>query len=418
VILRAATFSSLHVRNLRLYFVGQMASGIGVAMQTVAQSFLVLRLTDSGTMLGLTTAAQFGPVFVFGPWAGVLVDRADKRRLIFMTQSVAGLLALALGVLVGTGQIRLSMVFVLVTALGVVTAIDVPARQAFMAEAVGEDQLQNAVALNNINLNVSRMLGGAVAGVVVATLGLPAGFDINAATYGFVLVMLARMRKSELRPTEPAGREPGQVREGLRYASRTPELAIPLVMVAVAGALAWEFPVSLPLLAHSTFGGGATMYAVMTVTLGLGSVLGGVVAASRQSTAVRGLALGAIGWGLAIVLAAVCPNATTSCIALVLVGYGSISFNSVAKTTLQLSSSPQMRGRVMALWALAWQGTTPLGGPIVGWAGQGLGGRWALLVGGIPTALMGFIALPVLGRLDAARESRRSAADSTVDVID
>jgi MFS family permease len=208
-------------------------------------------------------------------------------------------------------------------------------------------------------------------------------------------------------PGERESREKGQIRAGLSYVRSEPELLIPLLMVAVIGALAWEFPISLPLVARSTFHGGAGTYGVMTAVMGAGAVVGGLITASRKRVRRRGLATAAIGWGVAITAAALAPNLPLEYVALVFVGYGSISFNALAKTALQLSSASAMRGRVMALWAVAWMGSTPIGGPIVGLAGQELGARWALIIGGIPTLAVGLATLPVLAQVDRRRAERR-----------
>jgi MFS family permease len=198
------------------------------------------------------------------------------------------------------------------------------------------------------------------------------------------------------------------VRQGLRYVLSTPELLIPLLMIAVIGTLAWEFQVSLPLMANKVFGGGAAVYGVMASVMGVGAVVGGLISAARPRPRTRALCLAAIGWGIAILAAAAAPSLPVELAALVFVGYGSITFNSLAKTTLQLAAKPTMRGRVMALWALAWLGSTPVGGPIVGWVGQDVGARWALVIGGLPTLLCGILALPALARID-----RRSAPGET-----
>jgi MFS family permease len=398
------TFVSLRSRNYRLYFFGQLISVSGTWMQTIAQSFLVLQLTNSGTVLGLTTAARFGPMFLFGPWGGLLADRLNKRRVMFITQTLAGLLALTFGILVGTGTIRIWMVFVLAAGLGFVNVFDNPTRQSFIPEIVGRDRLRNAVTLNSVTINLARVLGAAIGGGVAAGLGLAACFDLNAVSYLAVLASLALMSVDQLLPSDRVRRERGQVRAGLRYVRQTPDLMLPLIMIAVIGTLAWEFPVSLPLLARMTFHGGAGTYAVMSACMGIGAIVGGLVAASRSQVGLRGLAIAATGWGIAITVAALAPSLVLTYVLLVFVGYGSITFNSMAKTSLQLAARGQMRGRVMALWAVAWQGSTPIGGPIIGWIGEHLGPRWALLTGGLPTVAIGLIMLVLVRRRDRARE--------------
>jgi MFS family permease len=273
--------SSLRQRNYRLFFFGQLVSVAGTWMQTVAQSFVVLDLTHSGTQLGLTTAVRFLPMFLFGPLGGVFADRMDKRRVLYLTQTLAGLLAAAFAVLVGTGSIRLWTVYLLALALGFVNVFDNPARQAFISEMVTAKDLPNAVTLNSVAMNMARVFGAALGGVIAAALGLALCFGINALSFGAVLISLAAMRGSELFPAGRLPRRKRQVREGLRYVRSTPELLIPLVMIAVIGTLAWEFQVSLPLMANKVFGGGAAAYGVMASVMGVGAVVGGLISAAR-----------------------------------------------------------------------------------------------------------------------------------------
>jgi MFS family permease len=400
--------SSLHQRNYRLFFFGQLVSVAGTWMQTVAQSFLVLELTHSATQLGLVTAARFLPMFAFGPLGGVFADRMDKQRVLYVTQSLAGLLAGAFAILVATHSIRLWIVYLLALALGFVNVFDNPARQSFIAEMVPAKDLANAVMLNSVAMNMARVFGAALAGVIAAALGLALCFACNAVSFGAVLISLAAMRRSELFPAKRVARERGQVRQGLRYVRATPELLIPLVMIAVIGTLAWEFQVTLPLMASKVFHGGTAAYGVMASVMGAGAAVGGLISAGRATPRARTMCLAAIGWGLAILAAAAAPSLALELVALVFVGYGSISFNSLAKTTLQLAAAPSMRGRVMALWALAWLGSTPVGGPIVGWTAQVAGARWSLVIGGLACLLCGITALPVLRGVDRKAARQRS----------
>jgi MFS family permease len=402
--------SSLRHRNYRLFFFGQLVSVAGTWMQTVAQSFLVLDLTHSGTQLGLTTAARFLPVFLFGPAGGLFADRRDKRRVLLVTQTCAGLLAGAFAILTGTHAMRLWIIYLLAVALGFVNVFDNPARQSFISEMVPAPDLPNAVTLNSVAMNMARVFGAALGGVLAAALGLALCFACNALSFAAVLASLVAMRRSELYPARRVAREPGQIRQGLRYVRDTPELLIPLIMIAVIGTLAWEFQVSLPLMASKVFGGGAAAYGVMASVMGAGAVVGGLVSAARSRPRTSALCVAAIGWGIAILLAAVAPTMPLELAALVFVGYGSITFNSMAKTTLQLAAKPTMRGRVMALWALAWLGSTQVGGSIVGWIGQDAGARWSLVVGGLPTLLCGLLALPALTRIDRHRARGRAAS--------
>ena len=397
--------SSLRQRNYRLFFFGQLVSVAGTWMQTVAQSFLVLDLTHSGTQLGLTSAARFLPMFLFGPIGGVFADRMDRKRVLYLTQSLSGLLAAVFAVTVATHSIRLWIVYLLAIALGFVNVFDNPARQSFISEMVSAQDLPNAVTLNSVAMNMARVFGAALGGVIAAAIGLALCFACNALSFAAVLVSLAAMRTSELFPAKRVAKDKHQVRQGLRHVRSTPELFIPLIMIAVIGTLAWEFQVSLPLMASKVFHGGAASYGVMASVMGGGAVVGGLISAARSRPRARALCLAAVGWGIAILAAAAAPSMALELAALVFVGYGSITFNSLAKTTLQLAAKPEMRGRVMALWALAWLGSTPVGGPIVGWAGQAIGARWALVIGGVAALACGVLALPSLTRID-----RRAAA--------
>jgi MFS family permease len=402
--------SSLSQRNYRLYFFGQLVSVMGTWMQTVAQSFLVLDLTHSGTQLGLATAARFLPILLFGPAGGLFADRRNKRRILFVTQTLSGVLAAIFALLTATHVIEIWSVDLLALSLGFVNVFDNPARQSFISEMVPPEDLANAVTLNSVSINLARVFGAALGGVLVALLGLAMCFACNAVSFAAVLVSLAAMSVAGLYPARPVKQRKGQIRAGLAYVRETPELLVPLLMIALVGTLAWEFQITLPLMASGVFGGGAGTYGVMTSVMGAGAVVGGLVSAARGRPRARSLCLAAIGWGAAITVAALAPSLPAELVVLLFVGYGSITFNSYAKTTLQLASRPEMRGRVMALWALAWQGSTPIGGPLVGWIAQEAGARWSLIVGGVPTLLCGVLALPLLIRIDRRELASQEAA--------
>ena len=399
---RAVVSSPSTVRNYRLYFFGQLVSVAGTWMQTVAQSFLVLRLTGSGTALGLATAARFLPMFVFGPLGGLVADRMNKRRVLYVTQTLSGLLAGCLrradrhrrhrdvdGLPAGPRPRASST-----------SSIIRPDRASSPRWSAPED-LSNAVTLNSVSLNMARVFGAALGGVFVAALGLAACFAINAVSFVAVLISLAMMRSADLYPSRRVAKEKGQVRAGFRYVRRTPELMVPLVMIAVIGTLAWEFQVTLPADGPRHLPPGRRHLRPH----GLGDGRGGRDRGSDRGLPAKPTGPGPVGgrdrvgrrhprrrrWPRRLPL---------ELAALVFVGYGSITFNSMAKTTLQLAAIPVMRGRVMALWALAWLGSTPIGGPIVGWVGQTFGARWSLLIGGLPTVLIGLMAWPALKRID------------------
>jgi MFS family permease len=376
------TFAALAIPNYRRYFAGQAVSLIGTWMQTIAQGWLLLTLTGSGTALGALIAVQMTPVLLLGPYGGVVADRVDKRRLMMLVQGAMGTLALILGTLAATGAVQVWHVFVLAGALGVLTVFDNPTRQSFVLEMVGPDDLRNAVTLNSVLVNAARAVGPALAGILIATVGVEVCFFVNAVSYVAVIVSLATLDTTLLHPTEPAPRAPGQLREGLRYVRSTPALAIPLGMMAVIGTLAYEFQVVLPIVARGTFHGGPETYGFMTAAMGAGAVVGGLIVAGAGRTGVRAIVLAAAAFGVTILLAAAAPNLTFELAALTLVGACSVTFIAIGNTTLQLATRPDMRGRVMSLWAVAFLGTTPLGGPIAGFVAQTLGGRAGLVLAG------------------------------------
>ena len=380
---RTATFAALANPNFRRFFYGQAVSMIGTWMQSVAQSWLVLELTGSGTALGLVIALQTLPVLFLAPYAGLIADRVDKRSILVGTQSAMGVLALVLGLLTVTHSVSLWMVYVLAVGLGLANAIDNPTRQAFVLEMVGQNHLRNAVTLNSVLVNAARAIGPAIAGTLIATIGVGVCFLVNAGTFVAVLVALLTMNVSALRPSPPAPRARGQLREGFTYVRHTPSLLVPLGMMAVIGMLAYEFQVVLPVVARSTFHGGAQAYGFLTAAMGVGAVIGGLVVASRSFTGTRALVGSAAIFGGVILLAAAAPNLVVACVAMALVGAGSVGFLAIGNATLQLSASPMMRGRVMALWAVAFLGSTPIGGPIAGYVSQHFGGRAGLILGGI-----------------------------------
>jgi MFS family permease len=378
----ARTFSALAVRNYRLWVIGQGISLSGTWMQTVAQGLLVLQLTGSGTALGLVTAVQALPVLLLGPWGGVIADRFPKRTILYTTQAVAGILALTLGGLVATGAIRIWMVYVLALGLGLVKAVDTPTRQTFVLEMVGRETLVNAVSLNSTQVNLARVIGPTIAGALIATVGIAACFIVNGVSYFAVLAVLVAMRARDLHPAPLASRIKGQLGAGLGYVRSSPVLLTILLMMAVIGTFTYEFTVSLPLLAQRAFDDGVNAYAAMTAAMGLGAVVGGLYTASRAPASPRRLSWAALFFGLAVLLTAIAPTLPLALLALLIVGFCSIRFTALANTTLQLESAPEMRGRVMALWTMAFLGSTPIGGPLIGWIGDIFGPRWALALGG------------------------------------
>jgi MFS family permease len=395
------TFSSLTIRNYRLWVVGQGISLSGTWMQTVAQGLLVLHLTGSGTALGLVTALQTIPVLLFGPWGGVVADRFPKRRILYVTQAVSSVLALLLGTLVATGAIRIEMVYLVALCLGAVSAVDNPTRQAFVVEMVGKDEIVNAVSLNSTEINLARVVGPAIAGVLIASVGLAACFLINGLSFLAVLAVLMAMRVEELRPTPIGPRVPGQLRQGLQYVRASPVIRTILVMMAIIGTFTYEFSVSLPLFAEVTFRQGPATYAAMTAAMGLGAVVGGLYTASQGIGSLQRLTIAALLFGATVLLTAVAPTLPLALLALVAVGFCSIGFTSLGNATLQLTSSAEMRGRVMALWTVAFLGSTPIGGPVIGAIGEHVGPRWALALGGVAAVVAAGLGTKVFRRQPA-----------------
>ncbi len=397
-------FSALTIRNFRLYFIGQTLSVSGTWMQRIAQSWLVLELTGSGTAVGLVTAVQFLPMLLLAPLGGVVADRFDKRQLLFITQIAAAVLATALGLLVVSDLVELWMVYVLAGSLGLVASVDNPTRQTFVLEMVDRDHLTSAVSLNSVLVNLARVLGPAAAGVLIVTVGLGPCFLVNASTYFAVIVALLIMRTSELHTIEPQGRRAGQLREGLRYVRSTPAVLTPLVMMAVIGMFAYEFQVILPLLAKFTFGGDAGTYATMTACMGGGAVVGGLVTASRRTRPAVALSRTAALFGVTQLLTSFAPTLAITFVAMAVLGATSIGFLALGNATLQLASEPNMRGRVMGLWAMAFLGSTPIGGPIIGWIGEHIGPRYGLGLGGLATILAAALAYPRLAAMVSTQD--------------
>jgi MFS family permease len=381
------TFSSLRVRNYRLYFTAQLISVSGTWMQTVAQAWLVLHLSGSGVDLGIVVGLQFLPMLLFGPVGGLVADRVNKRHLLYFTQAAGGLLALVLGCLVVSDVVQLWQVYVLATLLGVVNVFDNPARQTFVMEMVGRDDLPNAVSLNTVVMNASRVVGPAIGGVVIVVFGLGVCFFINAVSYVAVLIGLSLMRTRELHPTEQVARAKGQIRDGFRYVWRTPSLRNTLLAIALIGIFAYNFTVTLALLAKVTFHGGAGTYSLLTSCMGIGAVLGGLVAAHRARPTPRLLQVLALVFGALLAAVALAPTLITAAVLIVFMGAASIGFIATANATLQLSADPAMRGRVMALYAMAFLGTTPIGAPLVGAIAQWTSPRIALLTGAVATVI-------------------------------
>jgi MFS family permease len=393
------TFAALSVPNYRRYYGGQAISLIGTWMQMTAQSWLVLTLTHSSTALGVIVALQTLPVLVLGPYGGVIADRVNKRQMMIALQSAMGVQALILGLLTVTGAVQVWEIGLLAALLGLNNAFENPARQSFMMELVGPQHLRNAVSLNSVLVNAARTIGPALAGILIATVGTGVCFLVNAGSFVAVVASLTTMDRKQLSPTTPAPRARGQLREGLSYIRSTPHLAIPLVMMALAGCLTYEFQVSLPVMASRGLHVGATGFGFMTSAMGIGAVAGGLLVAARGKTGLGPLTLAASGFGVALGLATLAPDLPLELAALAFAGGMSISFMSTGNSTLQLTAAPEMRGRVMSLWFVAFQGSTPIGGPILGGVMDVAGARAGLGIGAVTCFLVATLGLLALRRL-------------------
>jgi MFS family permease len=393
------TLSSLKIRNFRLYIIGQFISSTGTWMQSIGQAWLVLKLTNSGTALGFVIALQCLPILIIGPWGGVITDRFLKRNLLFITQSLAGILALILGILVLTNSVQIWMIYLLALGLGLVNAIDNPARQTFIPEMVDKENLMNAVSLNSIQTNLSRVIGPAIAAVLIASFGLALLFFCNALSYIAVIITLFMMNIEKLNIEPAINKIKGQMIEGVRYIKSSPIILYTLLMMAIIGTFTYEFSVSLPLFAKFTWDGTATTYALLSAALGLGSVLGGINTANRKKINFKILTQNAFLFGLSVFIFALAPTFVLALLFLVFVGFFSINFLSLANVILQTESIPQMRGRVMSFWAVAFLGSTPIGGPIIGWVGEYAGPRFGLILGGIAALAASGIGLVVLKKI-------------------
>ena len=377
-------FRSLRVRNYRLYAAGQLVSLTGTWMQRVAQDWLVLELTNSGTALGIVTALQFLPSLLFGLWGGVLADRYDKRKLLLATQTGLALVALILGVLDVTGIVQYWQVLLLALLLGLVSAVDSPVRQSFAVEMVGPDDLTNAVGLNSTIFNSARILGPAVAGVMIAAVGTGWAFVANAISSIAVLTGLALMRPSELRPSPAIDRVRGQLRAGLRYVWHRQDLLLTMILVFVVGTFGLNFQITTALLAKQVFHRTATGYGLLSTALAVGACVGAVLATRRRTRpSLLFLLLAALSFGLLEIIAGSMPGFGGTALLLVLVGLAMLSFTTAANSSVQLGVEATMRGRVMALYLMCFLGGTPLGAPIVGWVANTVGPRWGMIGGGV-----------------------------------
>ncbi|GAA0640554.1 MFS transporter [Streptomyces thermocarboxydovorans] len=379
---KTSMFSSLRIRNYRLFFLGQVVSNIGTWMQRIAQDWLVLSLTGSSAAVGITTALQFLPMLLFGLYGGVLVDRLRKRPTLLVTQSAMALTAIALAVLTLTGQVQVWHVYVAACAVGLATVVDNPARQSFVSELVGPRRLQNAVSLNSANFQSARLVGPAVAGLLITGVGTGWAFLLNGLSFVAPLTGLLLMRSRELHAVERAPRGKGQLREGLRYVAGRPELIWPIVLIGFIGTFAFNFPVYLSAFADDVFHGDAGVYSMFNTLMAVGSLAGALLAARRGTARLRLLILAALAFGTLEILAAAAPELWMFALLMIPIGLFAMTVNVTTNTSIQTSTDPAVRGRVMALYMMVFLGGSPVGAPVVGWLTDTYGARIGFAAGG------------------------------------
>jgi MFS family permease len=375
-------FSSLRVRNFRLFAVGQVVSNTGTWMQRVAQDWLILQLTHgSGTAVGIATGLQFLPLLMFSLWGGMIADRYPKRRVLMVTQASMGALALILGVLAVTGVVQPWHVYLLAFGLGMATMVDNPTRQSFAIEMVGRSDLQNAIALNSAVFNLARIAGPAVAGIMISLIGTSAAFFLNAASYLTVIASLRLMRQSELRPAERVARAKGQLREGLAYVRSRPDLLMTMVLVFFVATFGMNFQVTTALMSQLVFGTGAGRFGLASAVFAFGALSGALVAARRSRTGMRVLIWTALAFGILEAATALMPSYWSFLVLLVPTGMALISFTTLANSSVQLGVPAEIRGRVMGIYMLVFLGGAPLGSPLTGWVAEQVGTRMSMIAG-------------------------------------
>ncbi|MFD8327593.1 MFS transporter [Streptomyces lydicus] len=400
---RKGTFSSLRIRNYRLFATGQMVSNTGTWMQRIAQDWLVLSLTGSSAAVGITTALQFLPMLLLGLYGGVIADRFPKRKLLLLTQSAMGLTGLALAALTLSGQVQVWHVYLVALLLGLATVVDNPARQAFVSEMVGQDDLRNAVSLNSANFQSARLIGPAVAGVLITAFGSGWAFLFNGLSFIAPLTGLLMMRTAELHKVDRVPRSKGQLREGLRYVSQRPDLIWPIVLVGFIGTFGFNFPIWLTAFVYHVFHQGAGTYALFNGLMAAGSLIGALLAARRAGSRLRLLVGAAMLFGALEITAALAPSFWMFAALLAPIGMVGLTINVTANSSVQMATDPLMRGRVMSLFMMVFMGGTPLGAPVVGWVTDAFGARIGFLAGGvISLTAAGLIGL-VLARVGGLR---------------
>ncbi len=393
------TFRSLRNHNYRLYATGGVVSNTGTWMQRVAQDWLVVLLAhNDGVALGITTGLQFLPALLLSPYAGLVADRMPKLRLLKITQSVMAVTALVLGLLAVTGAVQVWHVFILALVFGVGSAFDAPARQSFVSEMVGPDDLSNAVGLNSASFNAARLAGPAIAGLLIGLFG--GGVEatgwvivINGFSYGAVLLALRAMVPADLHTPEREPRHKGQIRDAIRYLRGRPDLMLILCVVGFAGTFGLNFQMTSALMATQVFHKGATEYGLLGSIMAIGSLTGALMAARRTRIRLRLVVGAALAFGVVEIAAGLMPSYAAYALIVPLLGFTALTMITAANTTMQLATAPALRGRVMALYLMVFMGGTPIGSPFIGWLGEQFGARWTLIAGG---------GLTILGVLGAA----------------
>ncbi|WP_089101889.1 MFS transporter [Streptomyces hyaluromycini] len=402
---RSSMFSSLKVRNYRLFFAGQVVSNIGTWMQRIAQDWLVLSLTGSATAVGVTTALQFLPMLLFGLYGGVLVDRLNKRRALLVTQTSMALTGIALALLTLSGHVQVWHVYLAAFVVGLATVVDNPARQSFVSEMVGPDQLQNAVSLNSANFQSARLVGPAVAGLMITGVGTGWAFLFNGLSFVAPLAGLLLMRARDLHVVERAPRGKGQLREGLRYVAGRPDLTWTIILIGFIGTFGFNFPVYLSAFADDVFHAGAGSYSLFNTLMAVGSLAGALLAARRGTAKLRVMLAAAVAFGGLELVAATAPSLWLFSLLMVPIGMFGMTVNVTANTTVQMGTDPAMRGRVMALYMMVFMGGSPIGAPIAGWITDAYGVRAGLAVGGTVAAAAAVVIGLVLARVGNLRLS-------------
>ncbi|MGW7540829.1 MFS transporter [Streptomyces sp. NPDC054770] len=402
---RSSMFSSLKVRNYRLFFAGQVVSNIGTWMQRIAQDWLVLSLTGSATAVGVTTALQFLPMLLFGLYGGVLVDRLNKRRALLVTQTSMALTGIALALLTLSGHVQVWHVYLAAFVVGLATVVDNPARQSFVSEMVGPDQLQNAVSLNSANFQSARLVGPAVAGLMITGVGTGWAFLFNGLSFVAPLAGLLLMRARELHVVQRAPRGKGQLREGLRYVAGRPDLTWTIILIGFIGTFGFNFPVYLSAFADDVFHAGAGSYSLFNTLMAVGSLAGALLAARRGTAKLRVMLAAAVAFGGLELVAAAAPSLWLFSLLMVPIGMFGMTVNVTANTTVQMGTDPAMRGRVMSLYMMVFMGGSPIGAPIAGWITDAYGVRAGLAVGGAIAAAAAVVIGLVLARVGNLRLS-------------